>query len=423
MFKVFGKKDFLAFVIGVLTLIQFRFVGTLGVAEIIAIASFPFIKPFKLIRSNLMLKKLSRYILLGIAGLVFANLLNNTSYENSIKGIFFQLIFYLLFPFAYWLLKDNYRRVLFFLSGLALSNIIAFLFYPTSALKSQLLITQDISQLLNIWFIYFIQPSAVFFASILYFKSKRKLAILFIISFAIFALFEGSRNIFLVWMLASLILLLIGNINYNFNISSSKYRALGRRLPLLVISAIILMIGMKYTYEYLADNGSLGERAQYKYLKQKNSSGLGILTSRVEFLIGLHAILENPIIGYGSYPNDNSNLKYRVYNLYDIDDSDVPYNDNEDRLSGHSHILNGYIYSGILGLFFWLYALRLVLFFLKKTILYDTKMIGFFVIIILSWLWDLFFSPFAYRMQEAIMLVTIIIVIQKVKLIQINNQK
>jgi hypothetical protein len=403
------KKNIFVFVIGLLTYIQIQVMGTFGIAELIALAAFPFIRPFQQFK-ELRVKKLSNYLLLGIFGLIISNFYNDVSLDKSLKGTFFLIMLYIDIPFVYWMLKDNYRRIFFYLAGYALSNILAFLFFPTSALSSLIeLADGNTSDLFSAYLVYFLQPSAVFIAAILYYNNKKTLAIFVIQLFAFFALFNSSRNIFLVWSIVTFILLILGKTSTRN--SSFKIRKLRKKLPIIFVLLIVCLMSLKVVYESLASDGSLGEKAKNKYFKQKYESGdVGLFSSRIEFLVALKAISESPIFGYGSYPNDETNLKLRTYKDFGLSPKNI--NSFKMRLSGHSHILNSYLYGGFLGIFFWIYAMRIVILFFKKHLFYDPKMTALFTIMSLSWAWDYFFSPFAFRLQESIFLITIILTIK-----------
>jgi hypothetical protein len=405
------KKDLLVFIIGLCTYLQVRVIGTFGIAELIAIVFFPFIMPFSALKIK-QLKKLIKYLVLGIFGLFISNLVNEVSLNNSLKGIFSLVIFLIDIFFAFWMFKDNYKRILVFMVGYALSNIIAFVFFPTSSLQAMIDMAggENVEELLGVWYVYFIQPTMLIVCSILYYKGKKKLAILIILSFALYALFNSSRNIFLVWSLTALLLILLRKITNKNKLT--KIKNLKRLAPIMVGIILIGLFGIKTSYEDLASNGTLGDHAQKKYLKQKYESGdLGLLSARIEFIVGLVAIVENPVIGYGSYPMDKTNLKERVYRYFNITSNVGTFEPGGERLSAHSHILNSYIYQGFLGVFFWIYAFALILRFIRRYLFYEPKMLAFFLLMVLSWLWDYFFSPFAFRLQEASLLVVVILVI------------
>ena len=173
--KGLNNKNLFVFIIGLLTYIQIQVLGTFGIAELIVLVVFPFIRPFKQFK-ELRLRKLSNYLLIGIFGLIISNIINEVSLDKSLKGTFFLIMLYCDIPFVYWMLKDNYRRIFFYLAGYALSNILVFLFFPTSALSSMIeLADGDTSgRLMSVWFVYFMQPTAVFFGAILYYKNKER---------------------------------------------------------------------------------------------------------------------------------------------------------------------------------------------------------------------------------------------------------
>ena len=406
--KGLNNKNLFVFIIGLLTYIQIQVLGTFGIAELIVLVVFPFIRPFKQFK-ELRLRKLSNYLLIGIFGLIISNIINEVSLDKSLKGTFFLIMLYCDIPFVYWMLKDNYRRIFFYLAGYALSNILVFLFFPTSALSSMIeLADGDTSgRLMSVWFVYFMQPTAVFFGAILYYKNKKKTAIIVIQLFAFYALFNSSRNIFLIWTIIAFILMFLNKLT-----KENSYVKKIKFTPIIVLF-IICLFSTKGIYESLASDGSLGEDAKNKYIKQKYESGnIGLLASRIEFFIALKGIIERPIFGYGSYPNDDTKLKERTYQDFGINLRDVTFSSYSKRLSGHSHILNSYLYGGFLGVFFWIYAMRIVILFLRKHLFYEPKMIGLFLIMSISWIWDYLFSPFAFRLQESIFLITIILIIK-----------
>ena len=79
-----------------------------------------------------------------------------------------------------------------------------------------------------------------------------------------------------------------------------------------------------------------------------------------------------------------------------------------ERLSGHSHLLNGWIQGGVLGVLFWITFLKLVLSFLRKSIFLHEGYEVLFLILIFNWLWDYFFSPFAFRVYESVLIAVLL---------------
>lgn len=407
MFNFFLKKDkknTFVFFIGFFSLIQVQILGTFGISEFIAILLFPFIKPFSQI-TDYRIKNLLKFLFLGILGIIISDIYNETSIENSIKGVFFLIIFFIEIPVVYWLLKEDYKRIFYFILGGALSSIVSYFFFPSIAFQSMQEMTGvDLDELMSVWFVYSIQPICLFFASLLYFKNFKKISMLLIISFAFYALFGGSRNIFLVWSLVAILMFLINKRN-------KKQLSSKRKLsPIIILLLLISIMGTKIIYENLAENGSLGVAAQTKYLYQKKDSGdLGLLSGRIDFILALKAIYENPFFGYGSYASDKTNISLRGYKEFGIDSSNI-LNNNDIRVPSHSHILGAYVNGGILGIFFWMYALNLIIKFLKRHLYYSPEMIGLFLLLIFSWIWDFLFSPFANRLHETFLLVSIVLV-------------
>ncbi len=147
------------------------------------------------------------------------------------------------------------------------------------------------------------------------------------------------------------------------------------------------------TYGHMARQGMLGENARQKY-EQQAGGELGLLIGgRSEILVSIHAIIDSPIIGHGSWAKDYSyadTLVYlkRVLGYY-------PGQSNElGLIPTHSYLFGAWVEAGLLGAVFWAWVLFLPIRVLAG--LYRTKeplspLIIFFIFILI---WDILFSPF-----------------------------
>lgn len=408
------KKDYFSLFVGLFAMLQIRVVGTFSIAEIIAVLCFPFIIRKNGRITNKYVRILLSLACLAVVGGIISCVCNDTPLPLFIKGFFSQLLFCIDLYFCYYLLKDNYRRVLLFWLGLGVSNIISFYFFPTSTMSSYENMGFDKNAIISVWHIYFIKDFCIAIIALLYYRGYKVSACMLVVCFAFYALFSGSRNIFLSFFISAVVLCIIGKIDEQNRIQ--KQIKLMKKIMIVFVGILISVVASLYVYEYLASNKILGEKSYNKYMVQKfENAEFGILGSRIQFFVGVKAILENPIIGYGYYPVDKTRLFDRFAHEHDLYYIEKP--EQGMHFSAHSHVLNSYIYGSILSVLFWLYALFVVILFFKYALVLDDKMVGFFVITIFPWLWDYFFSPFGARLQESMLLISIALMLLMGKMV------
>lgn len=190
----------------------------------------------------------------------------------------------------------------------------------------------------------------------------------------------------------------------------------GTAMRFVVLIVIVLGTGVaaKLLITELAASGILGEEARQKNEIQQNST-LGILLGgRPEILVSSVAVFDSPILGHGSYAKD---LKYmEMYHDMRIEAGDI---ENESALlSGqdkadlgsipaHSHIMQTWVFAGVLGAVFWGYVLSLVMRGIIRGTILQEPLLPIYCYLSISFLWDILFSPFASfrRILEAFVLV------------------
>lgn len=226
----------------------------------------------------------------------------------------------------------------------------------------------------------------------------------------IYFLYNGSRNLFLISMLTISTMLVIEKVKTNnILILINRYQ---RKIVILLFSIICCGIVVNSAYEKMASSGLLGEKAYEKYVKQKIESGGNVFKgARTEVFDGLEFISRNPIIGYGSFAiAGNINLWYK-YNISDL----VVKHDSEKLIPAHSHLVGFWLWHGVLAVTFWLYLLYIFWnTFRKGAFLYEYKLSLFCLYMIIFQVWNIFFSPLAFRMPIILLVVYIIILNKRV---------
>lgn len=387
-------KDLFVFIVGLTSMIKLRLLGTFGIGELIVFASYIYINPLFVMRDK-QIRRLMAFACLWLAGAIFSDLVNQANLIDSLKGAFNVIFLIMLIPFGYWALYDKPTRMLWFWAGIAISAILGFKYQQVNSLDKVAT---------EIWQVYAIKWLFLFLGGWLYYKGRTKLAYIIIMGFAVWTLYNMSRNIFLTFTLATVLTIFIGKVDENNK--SYKYWRYRNSLVKIAIIILVAFIGIKYTYETLAANGTLGERAKIKYEMQSNSE-IGLASGRIDFLASLYAISKRPIIGYGSYAKDDGVTEsfYKMIGNQSI--TKLNY------IPGHSYILGGWVYAGILGLFFWIFVLKEIFTFMLNHIFNEPRLLYINMLLTATYIWSILFSPFSNRMNFVIFIITIIILSER----------
>lgn len=377
------KIDVLVFVIGLLSMVKVRFMGTFALGELLVFALTPFVAWREFV-VNKRVKHLVQLAFLWLIGVLISDFWNQTPITDCMKGAFNVVFVILLIPFVYWCLYQKTDRFLIFFVGNSLSALYNFYYQRVEEIKT----AWD----LQVWLVYAYYPLAMAISGLLYYRGNRKLSYVVIVTFGIWTLFNYSRNIILCQALAVVILLYVDKIK-NSSAKNQWWLIYNSKLRHLAIMLFVGAISVDIVYETLAEDGTLGERVYEKYMYQKNSKD-GLVSGRADALVSLYAISRNPIMGYGSYAVDKYGLAREYHAKRSI--TYVPAKHN--LIPGHSYILGAWVYSGILGLFFFVFVLRFLLNTIRSGwIIYEERMLGVYMFLGVNTLWNIFFSPFVDR--------------------------
>lgn len=404
LFYSFNRKDCLVFILGLFSMIKIQLLGTFGISELIMVLLL-----FKIKDNSFFLnpkaKLIFSYAILWALGITLSDLYNVSTVLNSLKGLVSVILLILVLPVAYWSLADNPIRILYYILGLSLSSILNFYFQTADSLDE---VGTDV------WQVYAFKFLAIALASTYFFYGKRKSGYTILVGYGLWSLFHSSRNIFVIFILSSVIIAFIYFI-YDKNCSTyNDQKMFNNRLIPLSIILLTTFVGIKGSYEFLASSGILGEDARNKYIMQKNSS-IGLASGRSDFFIAWEMIKKSPIIGYGSYAKDRHEEAYKAAVKLGIEDGSS-YSQSKVMnkfIPGHSHILGAWVYNGILSIFFWLYTLYLIVLFFRKSLFYDIQITPLMVIWCISSIWTILFSPFANRPILAFFISSILVILRK----------
>lgn len=402
------KKNVCLFLVGLFSMTQIRLIGAFPLCEAVTVP-IGLLLLFKLPKyfTN---KRFRNVILLGLfwfLGAYISDVYNNSQTEDILKGLGTVAFLITNLVFSFWALKDNCYRIIWFLSGAFLSSFLQLFMFTSMSLQQQM-VENGLTGVWEVWAVYFIAPAVLIFAFYCY-GSHRKLVICTIFLYAMYSIFNMSRNQFLIYSIVGLLLIAFGSVR-SYKKGLIKQRLLQSRSLRYLFLMFLGLVVVKGSYEYLVGQGYLGEAAYQKYEMQKLESKLGLASGRKEFWMGLYAVKDSPVLGFGSFAKDNNNYALKFLQYFDPDNlmaiNSFRYNAY---IPAHSHIVCAWLWHGLVGLLFWSYIVYLLLLFLWKYLMKYPSLIAFSLLMSFVLLWNIFFSPFVDRIGEAMKIVFIVL--------------
>jgi hypothetical protein len=213
------------------------------------------------------------------------------------------------------------------------------------------------------------------------------------------SLILGARS------LALLTLLPLFFLKYN----QSKRGVNNPRISRALLIIPIVIFGFSSVYSNLAESGSLGIKAQSKYLAQTSSGGNIIINSRSELIFAARGIADSPMLGHGSYAEMSPELRQKILKFLEragIQYDMTPLNRNYgDRIPVHSMLLQWWLWFGALGMFF---PLRLGFLYIKSLGVRNREPVFYFLA--LSGMWNVLLSPYGETYRILIPLTIVILI-------------
>ncbi|MCE7030851.1 hypothetical protein LZD57_22935 [Jiella sp. CBK1P-4] len=178
-------------------------------------------------------------------------------------------------------------------------------------------------------------------------------------------------------------------------ITAGRRRSMSRKSIALVGLAGIAAGGAVFqVYAFSASAGWLGPEAKDKYEHQYSGDLNFLEAGRTEYLSSIPAVKDSPIIGHGSWARDMDYVVLRIARLEaaGIKVTGDPF--RGDLIPTHSHLMGAWVEHGILGAVFWIYILWICGSAAVMLLRRPSHLSGFLTFVVLSLVWDIFFSPF-----------------------------
>lgn len=383
----------LAFLVSFFSFVHISVIGDLYISELVLGVSLIFLAS----KRGKLFEPIPKLILilgfLWLCSQIFTDLVRASPVLSLMKG-WAAIIFFLVdFAALYLIVGKSVKRAKMSVLGFALGGIFQFFVAPTEF------------GLFAPWKWALAGP--VTLLVLLYLDAKNKSAGLVLLTLVILGMidmFLNARSMGGMTILSGLIVYLSRHPRLN---AIFKGRVgLGKKLFLTGISFALISLLM-FGYQSIMEAGLLPENVTKKY-EQTRSSSLGILGlilgGRIEIVASAQAVLDSPIIGHGSWAEDR---KYSLF-LLQVNDvlgteremAELEYGaDQSDLIPAHSHLMQAWVWAGILGALFWFFILKFIIGSLFHAIRCPSGLQTVVVFFCISAIWDVLFSPFGATMR------------------------
>lgn len=322
--------------------------------------------------------------LMWSGGQFLSDLVNGTDPNSMLKGVFAPIVFAATLVSLSLFFERNSRHIASFLIGAALTPLCYAFLSP------------DAFQVDEPWKFGYGPPVLTLMLIGLSFLGRRRTLTmaLAVLTFSVVCVIFSARSLAMFPMVGLAVYLF-----WRFPVFRRFKRWLrGRAAPLKLAALVVVPImaaNVALTAFFasgIIDPYVRPEVAQ-KYRQQASSEVGLLLAGRSESLVSVQAYLDAPWLGHGSWAQDHSgyNVRYAVLRyMYGISD-DTRLEEDSTLIPAHSYILGAMVWSGVFGGLFWLlYTYDL----LGRYLAFARQLPIYFHAGIVSFAWNLFFSPF-----------------------------
>lgn len=368
-----------ALIIPMLLFMEVKLVGRLFLSEILLLCMLPLLL---IARGRLLFAPLPRKLFFfGLAWLwaqILTDFIRDTPFDDWSRG-WSKIIFLLLnFSTIYLLLNGKAKRFFLFAVGIALGQILIYLFNPNIYAEG---LPWKFGYGLALTLFVVLASQIRIVARRTYWSAT------FIFGVGALNFYMGFRSLGLICLLtAAFVLVKQSNLLRLRRMKLSK-------VTLLILLGGVVIYGITELYEYSASEGWLGNKARDEYLVQ-SAGDMGILLGgRTEILASAQAVIDSPIIGHGSWAKDpkyvdimENTLLQHGYEIQGEIESDL--------IPTHSYIMGAWVESGFVGAIFWIWVLVLAARTLIATYGTNSTLTPLIAFVAFNLLWNIPFSPF-----------------------------
>jgi hypothetical protein len=187
-----------------------------------------------------------------------------------------------------------------------------------------------------------------------------------------------------------------------FNVAAKQILSHALTIKMMVSFGIFAVIASYLVFESyvtLANNGALGEAAREKYDVQSAGRYGLILGGRTNVVGAALALRDSPIIGYGSWAEDQNGYFYRAMEIVGFDPRELTTEEilYGGRIPTHSYLFEAWVEHGLLAAGFWFFTLWFILGFVRRLPFMEPELLAVMCITVWLYVWNIFFSPMGSR--------------------------
>jgi hypothetical protein len=330
---------------------------------------------------------------LWLGSAIFTDYLHGTELPLAMRGAARPIFLGASMFVAYQFLRPNPRAVAWFYLGHMLSNIISMYVFKPGAID----ITEQLAGInitgkfesQGIGIIQAIVPCLLIWQG----SQFPMLAGAVSAAFGLLCVFLGSRSAGGCMFVSGVAIIAAYRL---LPVEAGRFRLTMRSMILLVLVGGIGVFGFSELYKTAAMKGWLGETASAKYFQQtQNRFGL-LAGGRMEFVGGVLAVIDSPLIGHGSWPTDTKGFFLQATELANADMDPGTYEYlalGVSRIPSHSQILEAWVEHGFLAVLFWWYIIWLLVRCSLRGVFSQPDLFPAAVFLLMGKWWDMLFSP------------------------------
>lgn len=404
-----------------------QIIASLSFTELFAIIAAPII----FIRQYGLLKKHGMMGLMGMAFLVFiaciiSVIMNRSPWLFALRGLATTILLPCSIIVAHWILHRDMGGFKWYLLGLGISLILStFIFQHSFEVDALANGSEGRAAVAGIMAgpLYWVSRLSSFIMLIprgWYLQCPTVVCVLMPLGLAGFSLLTtvSGRSAALSAIGAAVLVILGGKSRVTIK------RRVCNRFWMVVLVLGLFVFAFHATYRYAASSGLLGTKALEKYEGQTKGSRsiLKLLMGgRMDSFCGLLACRDKPIIGFGPWPMDRGGYVEEFLSKYaDREDYERYIKERQfyascglsslNLIPGHSHVVGFWVCYGFLGGLFWLYAIYIVVRYLKSDCFAVPQMFMWLAAGVPAFMWNVFFSPFSDRFGTMLFLAACLMV-------------
>lgn len=376
--------DVAVFFLFALWFIEIEIIGRLFLVEIIylLIALWIFLTDFRRkILSSLLIKRVLLLCVCWFLAQVFTDIYRETQFFDYSRGWAKIFFFGTNLIALYALIKDNERRLVLFVIGMATGGLLKTIFFPDVHFLGG-----------SIWKFGYAGPVLIFLVLGSTRLKNRYFPAFLLIAIGILNLFFDARSAALGCGGAATAIFLANS--YRF--AKKKYSLERKLIPKTPVAVIIIVVMAATLWFFYGLSGryhigiDIGQRQMTETERNPFYGRLGIVA-------GLKAAIDSPVIGHGSWARD---MEY-VFFLSDLR-SWIGLKEGmfrSDLIPSHSYLVGAWVEAGIFGLIFWLFVFYQAIKGFFCLILLNPRLIPILALILIGFLWSIWLSPFGAQVR------------------------